>query len=117
MSQQTTTFGERSFSEYYDNCLRVGYRYECACGEIFKSISAAGSCRKCRNYCIFGYCTHVTDIETGEVVAGTAPTVAAVQAAVAELELKQAAAQEEELQRDEWKEFFHYETIAENLGY
>ncbi len=114
MPQQTTTFGERSFSEYYSNCLRVGYRYECACGEIFKSIDAAQSCKKCRNYCIFGYCTHVTDIDTGEVVAGKAPTVAEVQGMVASLEL--ATTREEELQ-DDWTEFFHYETIAENLGY
>ncbi len=51
-----------------------GYVYECSCGELYNAVSAAGSCRKCRNYCVFGYCTHVTDIRTGEVVAGTEPS-------------------------------------------
>jgi len=52
------------------------YIYECACGELYKMAAAALCCRKCRNYCVFGHCTHVVDITTGEVVAGTEPTAA-----------------------------------------
>ena len=51
-----------------------GYVYECSCGELFNCIGVALSCRKCRNYCVFGYCTHVVDIVNNEIVAGTAPT-------------------------------------------
>ena len=50
------------------------YVYECSCGELYKMAVSALSCRKCRNYCVFGYCTHVVDITTGEIVAGTEPT-------------------------------------------
>ena len=50
------------------------YVYECSCGELYKMAAAALCCRKCRNYCVFGRCTHVVDITTGEVVAGTEPT-------------------------------------------
>ena len=52
------------------------YVYECSCGELYKMAAAALCCRKCRNYCAFGYCTHVVDTRTGEVVAGTEPTAA-----------------------------------------
>ena len=44
------------------------YRFECSCGERFKEISHAVSCRKCRTYTTAGYCTKVTDIETGLVI-------------------------------------------------
>ena len=51
------------------------YVYECSCGELYKMAAAALCCRKCRNYCVFGYCTHVIDTTTGEIVAGTEPTL------------------------------------------
>jgi len=50
------------------------YSYECSCGERFKSADAAYHCRKCRNYCVFGYCTHVVDIRNDSVVRGEEPT-------------------------------------------
>ena len=56
------------------SAIADGYVYECSCGELYNSVSAALSCRKCRNYCVFGYCTHVVDIREDVVVAGTAPT-------------------------------------------
>ena len=68
----TATFipvGE-TFADYAE------YVYECSCGELYKMAAAALCCRKCRNDCAFGYCTHVVDTRTGEVVAGTEPTAA-----------------------------------------
>ena len=59
---------------FITSAIADGYVYECSCGELYSDVSAALSCRKCRNYCVFGYCTHVVDITTDEVVAGTAPT-------------------------------------------
>ena len=44
------------------------YRFECSCGERFKKVSHAVSCCKCRTYTTTGYCTEVTDIETGLVI-------------------------------------------------
>jgi len=61
-------------SAYFTSAIVDGYVYECSCGELYNSVGAAGTCRKCRNYCVFGYCTHVTDIRTGEVVAGEEPS-------------------------------------------
>jgi len=65
-----------------------GYCFECSCGELYNSVEAAYSCRKCRNYCVFGWCTHVVDVRTGEVVAGEKPSVEEYEAAreAAELE-------------------------------
>jgi len=62
-----TTFASFDTSEYV---------YECSCGERYRMAAAALCCRKCRNYCVFGRCTHVVDTTTGEVVAGTEPTAA-----------------------------------------
>ena len=50
------------------------YPYECSCGEHFNSADAAYSCRKCRNYCVFGYCTHVVDTRNNTVVRGEEPS-------------------------------------------
>lgn len=61
-------------SSYREEAIADGYKYECSCGELFNCTSAALSCRKCRNYCVFGYCTHVVDITTNKIVAGIAPT-------------------------------------------
>lgn len=35
---------------YYADCLRRGFFYECACGEIFKNEKAAYNCRNCVAY-------------------------------------------------------------------
>ena len=61
-------------TDYRTAAIDDGYIYECACGELYKMAASALCCRKCRNYCVFGYCTHVVDITSGEVVAGTEPT-------------------------------------------
>jgi len=52
----------------------AGFYFECACGEQYREVQAAARCRKCRTYTYFGYCTHVTDTRTGEVVWGEEPT-------------------------------------------
>ena len=72
-----------------------GYHFECACGESYNSIRAASSCRKCRNYSIFGYCTHVIDQRTGEVVHGTAPTEEEYEVAALEWESMRAIERKE----------------------
>jgi len=61
-------------NEYYATLIAEGCFYECACGEIFRTIGHAATCRKCRNYTWAGYCTHVTDVRTGAVVWGQRPT-------------------------------------------
>ena len=61
-------------NEYYAGLIAKGWFYECACGEVFRTIGRAATCRKCRNYTWAGYCTHVTDVRTGEVVHGRRPT-------------------------------------------
>ena len=63
-----------------------GYHFECACGERYNTVRAAVACRKCRAYCVFGYCTHVTDLRNGKVVHGEVPSNADHAAAVAEYE-------------------------------
>jgi len=45
-----------------------GYCYECSCGELYRLVSAAVECRKCRYYTDHGYCTEVYDIVTGTKV-------------------------------------------------
>jgi hypothetical protein len=42
--------------------------FECSCGESFDEIAWAIQCRKCRTYTTEGYCTVVTDRNTGEPV-------------------------------------------------
>ena len=58
---------------YRESAIADGFVFECSCGELYSDVNAAYSCRKCRNYCVFGYCTHVVDISTGDVVAGEVP--------------------------------------------
>ncbi len=60
--------------EFRPDAIADGYALECSCGELYRSVASAIHCRKCRNYCVFGYCTHVVDIRTGEVVAGKVPS-------------------------------------------
>ena len=52
----------------------LGYHYECTCGELYKTVSGAVSCRKCRTYSIWGYCKYVTETLSGVVVYGNLPT-------------------------------------------
>ena len=51
-----------------------GFHFECACGELYRTVRDAACCRKCRNYTWAGYCTHVIDTRTNEVVHGRIPT-------------------------------------------
>ena len=59
---------------YIADSIAEGFCFECSCGELYSSVTAAAGCRKCRSYCVFGYCTHVVDIRTGDVVWGEAPS-------------------------------------------
>jgi hypothetical protein len=68
-------------SEYFINAIADGYVYQCSCGELYNDIGAANICRKCRNYCVFGYCTHVIDVRNDEVVEGAKPTQSEYKAA------------------------------------
>ena len=61
-------------SSYLADSITEGFCFECSCGELSLSVDAAATCRKCRNYCVFGYCTHVVDIRTDEVVWGEVPS-------------------------------------------
>ena len=82
-----------------------GFPFECSCGEQYSSIHAAYTCRKCRNYCVFGYCTHVVDLRTGEVVAGKEPTEAEWAEAKEEAEQRWAEERAElELQEQMWRQ-------------
>ena len=38
------------------------YRYECSCGELYRLVEYAVTCRKCRNYSERGFCTEVYDV-------------------------------------------------------
>ncbi len=114
-------------ASYLTDSIAEGYVFECSCGELYSSVDAAASCRKCRSYCVFGYCTHVVDIRTREVVWGEKPSAEEVEAAWsdqsadmlaedireeywADLDEKEAVQVEEE----EWEV---YEAKAEAEGY
>ena len=73
-------------SNYISDSIANGYYFECSCGELYNSVSAAIRCRKCRNYHVFGYCTHVKDIRNWEVVWGEEPTQEEYAAKTAEME-------------------------------
>jgi hypothetical protein len=45
---------------------RKAYRYECSCGECYRTVEGARGCRKCRVYTEEGYCTEVTDLNALE---------------------------------------------------
>ena len=74
--------------EFRSSAIADGYVYECSCGELYNDVGAAYSCRKCRTYCVFGYCTHVVDIRTDEVVAGEVPSAERYEEASAAAEAK-----------------------------
>ena len=69
----------------------VEYPYECSCGEQYREVEYAATCRKCRTYSLGGRCLYVTDERTGEIVWGRLPT----QDEVAEYEDDAAAEREE----------------------
>ena len=71
------------------------YSYECSCGERYNSVDAAYYCRKCRTYCVFGYCTHVVDVRDGSVVRGFKPSAERYAIAAASYERRIAAEREE----------------------
>jgi len=56
------------------------YIFECCCGERFRSVRAASTCKKCRNYSVWGYTKYVIDTTTGDVVHGSLPTTAEYEA-------------------------------------
>ena len=74
--------------DYLSNSIADGYVYECSCGELYKDVVAAYSCRKCRTYCVFGWCTHVVDIRTDAVVWGTEPSAEEYEVACVRAETK-----------------------------
>ena len=71
------------------------YFYGCNCGEKYLSVEAALMCKKCKNYSIFGVCTHVLDLRTGEIVGGKEPTEKEYKQAQKEYEEKLKKQQEE----------------------
>ena len=86
---------------YRESAIADGFVFECSCGELYCDIDAAYSCRKCRNYCVFGYCTHVVNISTGDVVAGVVPDYEEYERARKYAEAKWA---EERRLMDNWEE-------------
>ena len=80
------------------------YVYECSCGERYNSVDAAWYCRKCRNYCVFGYCTHVVDIRDNSVVRGFEPSEERYAAAKASYERRIEAEREEWAAEQAWLE-------------
>ena len=53
---------------YVMDAVARGYRFECSCGELSKTIAIARACRKCRTYAPELRCTEVYDLATGEFV-------------------------------------------------
>ena len=119
---------------YVINAVARGYRFECPCGELLRTVELARTCRKCRKYSSFPG-RYVTDAVTGEVVYGTVPTPEEREAALvaagelqareeafwaqveAEHAAEAAAAQAARIEALYWAEFFKYDTLAEDLGF
>ena len=109
---------------YIADSIAEGFCFECSCGELYSSVTAAAGCRKCRSYCVFGYCTHVVDIRTGEVVWGEEPSKEEYEAQ-AEIARQKWEEEREYLDMLDWKdredreeeEWEVYETKAEEAGY
>ena len=59
---------------YILNAIAGGYRFECSCGELYKSVESAQACRKCRTYAEHNRCTAVYDVSQREF-AWEAPVV------------------------------------------
>ena len=109
---------------YIADSIAEGFCFECSCGELYSSVTAAAGCRKCRSYCVFGYCTHVVDIRSGEVVWGEEPSKEEYEAQAEIARQKWEEEREyldmldrkdcEEQEEEEWEV---YETKAEEAGY
>ena len=110
-------------NDYIAEAIAEGFFFECGCGEHYDTVAAAASCRKCRSYSPFGWCTHVTDLRTGDVVWGEKPSQEEYDAAAADmlaedireeywadLDEKEAA----QVKEEEWEV---YEAKAEAEGY
>lgn len=111
-------------SSYIADSIAEGFCFECSCGELYLSVDAAATCRKCRNYHVFGYCTHVVDIRTDEVVWGEVPSQEEyeAQAEIARQRWEEERAYLDMLERQyreekEEEEWEVYETKAEEAGY
>ena len=116
---------------YIADAIAEGFFFECGCGEHYNSVAAAASCRKCRSYSVFGWCTHVTDLRNGEVVWGEKPSQEEYEAqlAFAQVEwaeekayydaLEQMHREEAEIgmQKEDEEEWEVYETKAEEAGF
>ena len=84
------------------------YIFECCCGERFNNVRAASTCKKCRNYSVWGYTKHVINTETGDVVHGSLPTTAEYEAQEALAE-KQWAEEQAEWQQQQDEEYRYWE--------
>ena len=52
----------------YREAMYSAHHYECSCGESYRTVEDAMSCRKCRVYASEGHCTEVYDRNTRSVV-------------------------------------------------
>ena len=111
-------------SSYIADSIAEGFCFECSCGELYLSVDAAATCRKCRNYHVIGYFTHVVDIRTAEVVWGEVPSQEEyeAQAEIARQRWEEERAYLDMLERQyreeqEEEEWEVYETKAEEAGY
>ena len=93
--------------DFRADAVADGYALECSCGELYRSVASAIHCRKCRNYCVFGRCTHVVDIRTMEVVAGRVPS---------QEEYRQAAMEASARWEQERKDLDRYIQMKEKSG-
>ena len=97
------TFALTPVPSFRTEAIEAGYVFECSCGELYNNVAAAYNCRKCRKYCVFGWCTHVTNIKTGRVVAGEVPSEAEYAEAAAHAEAQAAEERAEfEFQLQMW---------------
>ena len=55
-------------SDYIKRAIDHGFFFECPCGERYRGVRGAVSCRKCRVYLESGHHRTVVDIRTNEVV-------------------------------------------------
>ena len=114
-----------SVDNYIADAIAEGFCFECGCGEHYNSVAAAASCRKCRNYSVFGWCTHVTDLRNGEVVWGEEPSQEEYEAQAKfaqeqwelEREYLDMLERKDREERGELEEWEVYEAKAEAEGY
>ncbi len=62
-----------TLTDWQIRAIEDGYRFECPCGELCRTVEGARFCRKCRTYSFFPG-RYVIDIAKDEVVYGTLPT-------------------------------------------